>query len=249
MSEVHLTKSPLREAVIDFKFNFLEEVDISKLEAAHEQIKDAYPIKEVMDVNSLMFDIKVGNTPKFEHTQGRAGFRFLNETKDIVIQFRVDGFTFSKIKPYTSWEEVLELAKSAYTLYLQTVSVDKITRIATRYINFIEIEENEIVDIKKYFHIYPSIPESIDSPFENYLMRIALRNTEINAVALINQGLVFEPQLDGKVKRSLLMDIDCYKENQTISTDNPWDSLIEIKTYTNEIFFSGITDFTKDKFK
>ena len=32
MSEVHLTKSPLREAVIDFKFNYLEEVDIAKLE-------------------------------------------------------------------------------------------------------------------------------------------------------------------------------------------------------------------------
>ncbi len=249
MSEVHLTKSPLREAVIDFKFNYLEEVDITKLEAAHEEIKDIYPIKEVMDVNSLMFDIKVGNSPKFEHTQGRAGFRFLNEAKDIVVQFRVDGFTFSKIKPYTSWEEVIELTKVTYALYVKTVSVDKITRMATRYINFIEIEGNENIDIKKYFHIYPQVPETINTPFDNYLMRMSLRNNDINTVAIINQGLVFEPQIDGTIKRSLLLDIDCYKENQTIDTVNPWDNLSEVKKYTNEIFFSAITDFTKDKFK
>ncbi len=41
-------------------------------------------------------------------TQVQAAVAWVYQTDGAIVQFRVDGFTFSKLEPYTSWEGYLE---------------------------------------------------------------------------------------------------------------------------------------------
>ena len=61
------------------------------------------------------------------------GIRFRSEHE--VIQFRVDGFTFSMLPPYSSWQELFDKAWEAWTLYKGIIGQASIVRLAVRYIN------------------------------------------------------------------------------------------------------------------
>jgi len=250
MPEIHLNNSPIREAVIDFKFAFKEPVDSTVLEIAHEKLKNLYPTKEVIDIDSLFFDVSTSNKPKFEHTKGKVGYRFISSEKDAVVQFRVDGFTFSKLRPYTSWAEIEKKVEEAYLIYLNAVKVDKVIRVASRYINLLKLDPNEDIDIKKYFNVYVNIPNEIDSPVDNYLLRLAFKETGKNITSIINQGVVAEQDMQtSEAVKNLILDIDCFEDRLSIDPKNPWAKVKEVKGIVNKIFFNSITEFTKDKYK
>ncbi|MFA5747373.1 MAG: TIGR04255 family protein [Candidatus Paceibacterota bacterium] len=250
MSETHLNNSPIREAVIDFKFTFKEPVDSTALEIAHEKLKNLYPTKEVIDMNSLFFDVSVSNKPKFEHAKGKVGYRFISSEKDAVVQFRVDGFTFSKLRPYTSWTDIESKVKEAYLIYLEAVKVDKVIRIASRYINFLKLDSNETIDIKKYFNVYVNIPDEINSPIDNYLLRVVFKDLGKNITSIISQGVIAEQNIQtSEVVKNLILDIDCFEDKLSIDPTDLWGKVEDVKKFANKIFFNSITEVTKDRYK
>ena len=56
-----------------------------------------------------------------------------------MIQLRVDGFTFNRLKPYTSWEKIFPRAYRFWKKYLDCVEPVGVTRLATRYINALDV--------------------------------------------------------------------------------------------------------------
>ncbi len=249
MERTHLTKSPIREAVIDFRCTYLEPVSIDDLEAAYGILKEAYPVKEAIDMKSLYFDVRPGNEPKMQSTEGKVGYRFASSQKDLMIQFRTDGFTFSKLRPYTSWEDVLEKAKEAYEVYRRVAKIKSINRMAVRYINVVDIETASFSDIKRYFNIYPKSPDDLDAAVDNFLLRTAFKKAELGITAVVSQGIIIEQQPLGKVSRSVLFDTDCFKEDKFSDIENPWVDLQKLKDFVNELFFKSVTTLFKETFE
>lgn len=250
MSEVHLDNSPIREAVIDFRFNFTSPVDLAGLDSSCAALGSEYPTKEVIDLNSLFFDMSADNKPKFEHTKGIVGYRLISDKKDAIIQFRVDGFTFSKMRPYTSWEDVTERVKRAYGVYIGAVKADKITRIATRYINFIPLGASENLNIKKYFNFFPCLPSDLGSAIDNFLMRVSFKDEISGINTVVNQGLAIEHNAaTAETVRSIVFDIDSFIDKADVQINNPWEYLNQVKEFTNKAFFEGVTEYTESKFK
>ena len=51
-----------------------------------------------------------------------------------IAQFRIDGFTYNRLRPYPSWEDILPEAIRLWRIYVATVVPEGIARAAVRYV-------------------------------------------------------------------------------------------------------------------
>jgi len=74
-------------------------------------IGDQFPKVEDRKLFSSQLKIKKREPqPPSSEYHGVQGYFLRPEDEKKVAQFRIDGFTFSRLKPYTYWEEMLEAA-------------------------------------------------------------------------------------------------------------------------------------------
>ena len=72
---------------------------------------------------------------------GVTGYAFHSSDNKDIVQFRRDGFSFSRLAPYTAWEDVSEKTVGFWRLYLETAEPIEVTRLAIRTINRIALLE------------------------------------------------------------------------------------------------------------
>ena len=89
-------------------------------------------------------------------TQTAAGYTFVNEERGQIVTACPDRFAFSQLPPYDSWEVFCARARQLWDIYRTETKPDKITRIATRFVNRIEIP-TPVLDIAQYFRTAPMI--------------------------------------------------------------------------------------------
>jgi uncharacterized protein (TIGR04255 family) len=70
---------------------------------------------------------------------GFQGYFWKTSDEKTIVQFRVDGFTFNRLRPYTSWTELFPQALDLWHLYSRVSRPEVITRLAVRYINRIPL--------------------------------------------------------------------------------------------------------------
>src|SRR6266487_4979419 len=112
MSEIrHLRAAPITEAIIDIRVKARSGFNIENFNDIIPAMKENFPIIEQINGSQVSFQVK-SNETSFPNIKdlGIQGYFFKTQDKKTIAQFRVDGFTFNKLKPYTSWEELQPLA-------------------------------------------------------------------------------------------------------------------------------------------
>ena len=115
-------------------------------------------------------------------------------------QFRVDGFTFSKMVPYTSWEEVFAEALRLWRVYVQVASPRQVARIAVRYINRMRVPGG--TDPARVLEAPPSVPVPIPQVIRDFLTRVYIEDALRSLSAVIIQAL--EQRVDSQGALSFL---------------------------------------------
>jgi len=134
--ERHLSRAPIVEAVFDVRAKTLTGFDVEKFSEAHGEVAAEYPQKEAMNQFEFGVRHRPGKTPEQHFTElGDLGYRFTSEDKLQIVQFRSDGFTFSRLAPYTKWDHVFQEASRLWKIYERITPLEEATRIAVRYIN------------------------------------------------------------------------------------------------------------------
>ena len=108
-----------------------------------------------------------------------------------VAQFRVDGFTFNKLEPYTTWENVFGEAARLWQIYAQTAQPLEIARLAVRYINRLRLPGP--AELGQYLEAPPVLPPPIPQAVREFLTRIIVEDGN-GASAILIQAL--EASLD-----------------------------------------------------
>ena len=150
--------SPITEAIFDIKVNLPDGFELEKLLTFQDKIKQEFPHKRehVQIQGSLEFDEGLlPETMLFSSKQ--AGYVFSSEDKKRVIQVKMDGFTFSRLKPYESWENFYGEAYKLWEYYRETAFPKEVIRVALRYINRILIPTEDRIELKKYITTVPEI--------------------------------------------------------------------------------------------
>lgn len=238
MAEItHLENPPITEALIDIRVKLPNNFDVSIFDSLNENELEGFPLKDKQSEYSANLKIRQDEPSINTRSKGTRGFIYKTEDKKNMVQFRRDGFTFNRLKPYTNWEDIIEYAQKLWHIYVVKSNPLKVTRIATRFINQVKLPL-PINDFSEYMTAPPQNP-STDDQISGYLNRIKLfdRNNEIgtNLIQTLEKGT------DESVI-TLLLDIDSFIRKPFDPKDaDIWRQFEKLRIKKNQLFYSSLT--------
>ena len=238
----HLQNAPIVEAIIDFRVVWQEHVSAETFADLGSSIGEQYT--KTGSIQSLQTRFGVDNGKLLDPWQLQTSLGFRYQTATEIAQFRLDGFTFSKIAPYTTWGEVSAEAFRLWKVYVNAAKPRQVSRVAVRYINQMQLPA--VKDLGEYLTAPPQLPEPIPQTVRDFLTRVNVRDEIRNASAVILQAL--EPRMDPS-SISLLLDIDAFREVYETLDDSGLLAVFErLRELKNEIFFASITESIVEKY-
>ncbi len=240
--------APIIEALLDIRAQLPKEVDLAQLEKFHAPVEERFPEKKQrvsLEVRAGMQIAPMTTEPSLSTSGGPDGFFFRSPNERKIVQARLDGFTFNKLKPYESWDLFSSEAKSLWNIFCQIANPIKITRVALRYINkmFFPLP---MKDFKEYLLTIPEVAPNLPQGLAHLFTRLAIPKPEIGALAIITETME-EPNQDEKLP--FIFDIDVFKGVDYSELDKVWEDFEELRQFKNDIFCESLTDKTKEMFK
>jgi uncharacterized protein (TIGR04255 family) len=240
----HLEKAPITEALIDIRVKIREDLTVEQLESIYNSISGQYPDKKARHKWEGKFEFKKGEPLVSSGTETIDGYFFTSTDQKQIFQARLDGFTFSRLQPYETWENLRDEAHKLWQKYREVTSPE-ITRVALRYINKMEIPLSS-KDFSEYLTASPIVPEGLPQGVSSFLTRVVIHEPEIDASAIITQAL---EQVINPNSIPIILDIDVFRQkSEGISEEDAWKILEKLRHFKNKIFFESITEKTKEIF-
>lgn len=234
----YLANAPITEALIDFRAVLAKPGGPEWLPLLKKRLGAAYPNAE----EGRRYKVRIeGKPPPSPVTEDEGFHGHLLKSQDglNIAQFRVDGFTFNRLKPYTTWENVLSEARELWALYTEIAAPRLVSRVALRYINHLKLPL-PIGDISAYLVAPPAPPPGAPKDVTSFLTRLVVRDAERGLAANIVQAL--EPGVEGQSATAIL-DIDAYKnQNFDPHAEAIWSVFEALREMKNKIFFGSITE-------
>jgi len=241
----YLKNAPIVEAIIDFRVRLPDGFDPQEFSSLKKDLSSKYPKMEKGRMITGSIKIK-DDKPIVEPPtdMGIKGYRFTSRDEKEVVQFRIDGFTFSRLQPYTKWEQVLDEAKRLWELYRSKASPQAVDRIAVHYINRLDIP-SPLRDLGDYLTAPPVLPETLPQELSQYLLRLLVHENDL--AAGIIQALVKSPK---RAHIGIILDIDVFKVSEGgINDESIWPTFDRLRELKNRIFFGLITEETTRLFE
>lgn len=234
---------PIKEVVCEFQFGQDSPWDLTVPGLVYDKIRGTFPKRSqaaliTMGISANQGEIgqNIGSTPLM---------RFSSEDEKQIMQIGAYLLSLHHLKPYSSWEKFLPLIKESFDAYCTVASPKSIHRIGLRYINLIELA-NQNIKLSDYFefrpHNGPRLPDSI-GPF--------VLATQFPFEAARDAAKVQISSIAGAVAHDLhiLLDIDYFlvrAEEVTLNDALHW--LDNAHTHLEEIFEACITDQLRNTF-
>lgn len=233
----YLSNAPISEAILDFRVKARADIDGAELGEARSQLAPLYPIVE--ERTGFQFQVESGLGQSTFRETGIQGFFYATIDKLSIAQFRIDGFTFNRLRPYSRWEEIFPEAMRLWKVYCAVARPQTVVRLATRYLNRISLPAT-ITDFERYLTAPAPVPKDLPQQVSSFLTRVTIHDPESGLAANIGQTL--QADVDAK-QVSLLLDIDAFREWQyDCGSSNVAETLEALRRFKNQIFFGLLTE-------
>jgi len=242
----HLPNAPITEALIDIRAELPPHISIDDLSNMRELVKDNYPTVKKRRTLEASFQFHEEADPEQKIQYSRDGFLFWSADERQVVQSRMDGFTFSRLKPYERWANLRTEGRRLWDLYVQTTQPLRVTRIALRYIDRIELPL-PFSDFREWLVTIPQVAPTLPNRLAGFLMRLVIPFGDGGITALVTQSLEV-----GAHKNSLplILDIDVsIAKTYAVGSEEMWETLEELRDVKNQVFFDSITRKTEELFR
>lgn len=199
--------------------------------------------------NNVKHEVKLGTAHPPQVSEENLGWHgLLCQSKDQSVQFNRDGFVFSRLQPYQSWDQFFGDAMRLWKIYLETARPTEMQRIGLRFINKIQLPPKE-VDFEKYIQPYPEPPFNLELPFLSFFHHDTLAVPgypyAINIIRTIQPAI--NPQAEGI---GLIVDIDAFTTQPLEIKDGVLEErLLELRWLKNKTFFGSITSTALELFR
>lgn len=237
----HLEHAPIVEAVIEIRTRVESPWEESAL---RDQLKARLPgYPKVFSQNEFRHELKVkGGQPPEQlfHDLGWRGLRLQSADGRYIAQFNRDGFVFSRLHPYESWDQFKGEAIRLWKVYGEFAKSQEVQRLGVRFINRIALPVGE-VRLEDYLRVPPQPPGELDLQIMSYFHQDSLSvNGHPYAISIVKT--VQPPQGSESDGGGLILDIDVF-------TTKPFDQradaidkrLAEMRWLKNKVFYSSLT--------
>jgi uncharacterized protein (TIGR04255 family) len=237
--------APATEALIDLEVDAPPGLSLVVFEQFARQIGSEYPERhERMAVSG---SIVMGPAKDLAvQSSGRPDGLLLRSADGLqVVQVRFGGFTFSRLKPYQTWEALRSEARRLWTLYTAVARPLRVTRVGVRYVNRIALRLP--VDLDEYISTAPRIAAALPQSLRGLFMRLVIPFPRHEATCIVTQ-LLEEIDADGRLP--YVFDIDAFRPVMLpADAEDAWTVADELRAVKNEVFFASLTPRALEMFR
>jgi uncharacterized protein (TIGR04255 family) len=245
-----LQNPPIVEALLDIRAELPKTAQLEQLSRLEEPFKKLYPTKRAH--LSWRGDMHVASeTIEVVKSGGQDGLVFQSLDGRRIVQARLNGFTFNKLKPYDSWTIFRDEARSAWNIYVSTSNPTRITRLGLRFINAIQLPFGS--EFKDYFRTFVEIAPELPQSLESFIVRLIIPFERFNCKAIVTETT--RPLIDKQTGRpdpekfDFVLDIDVFRIGTfSKDSDDMWAAFDLMREAKNELFFASITDRARELF-
>lgn len=236
-----LKNAPITEAVIDIRVKLPSSTDIKSIDSLFDKIKSHYPTRQEQTVSEFSFGLKPGEDPVKASKLHVNGYRYISADHKQIVQARLDGFTMSRLHPYTEWNEFRDEANKLWQYYRDIAKPEAITRVALRYINNLNMPF-PINDFDEYLTAPPIVPKELPQGISSFLTRIVVTEPSLGINAIITQALELVPPMREITRLPVILDIDVFNQDPKGMTEaDAWNTIEQLRHFKNKIFDKSIT--------
>lgn len=234
--------APITEAVIDLRVELPTSVVIDDLAKMQDRAGAGY--FKAGTINQTIGHLQIGGGAN-SNTQA-IGFRFQSTDSKQIYQARMNGFTLSRLQPYTQWGEFCAEARRLWDVYRIVANPAKIARVAVRYINRIDIPL-PLHDFGEYLRTVPQVSPDLPGALSGYFMQLVMPLEDIKGSAVINEMIVDPPNPHVV---SVVLDIDIFRSDDIPNReDELWALIDRLRGAKNWVFEASITDKARELFR
>jgi uncharacterized protein (TIGR04255 family) len=240
MNYPYLSNAPIREALIELKFNKINEDFISKLGDLDKELLKDFD----RDENQITITGTLGQ-PKASQETEIIGKRYFNDKNHTVLQLGDSSFITNKTKPYNDFNDLVTFSGKYWDIYSRKAGINSINRIGLRYINSITAEIQG--ELNTIFKKPPTLTTDIDIAVNGLFSRHTFKTSDGYDCAII---ITLSPNKENK-GTEFLVDIDVSRSEVT-KIDNWSDLKIRLsrmREIKNQIFFNCLTEEKIEEYK
>jgi uncharacterized protein (TIGR04255 family) len=237
-----LEHAPIVEAVLDIR----SRIETTwKENGVRRQIEVSVPGYNYLD-SQHVFEQSLRTQPGLAPEQnvrdlGWKGIRFKSSDGLHIAQFNRDGFVFSRLEPYETWDRFIEEALRVWKVYIEIGSPSEMLRIGVRFINRIRLPGPTVV-IDDYILPHPDPPRGLEIPFSGYFQRDTLQVPGHPYAINITRALQLAPEPDPQGS-AIILDIDVSTtQPYTVSQETMSYRLAEMRWLKNKAFLGSISE-------
>jgi len=236
----HLPKAPILEALLDVWVAHPSEVTLDQLKALHSEFSSEYPDCKELPLQQFQLTGVPGAPPTMSTAiRGVRGYRFTSLDQKLMVQSRMDGYTFNNLHPYQDWNFFSQRAVEGWRKYRNAFSKGQITRVSLKYVNLIRcpLDGNQVA-LEEYFTAAPKGPYLKGAKMSNFLTQ-AQFDTPGKLQAIWTMTRQLPPEEDFF---KVLLDIEVFTQDQEIlGEEDPLSVLPEMRNLKNQLFFHSFT--------
>jgi uncharacterized protein (TIGR04255 family) len=243
-----LKHAPITEAVIDIRVKLSSTTDVKSIDFLFEKIKSQYPVRQELRVSEFSFELKPDEDPIRTSKTRVNGYRYISADQKQIVQARLDGFTLSRLHPYTEWKDLRDEAKKLWQFYRGITKPEAITRVALRYINNLNMPF-PINDFDEYLTAPPLVPKELPQGISSFLTRVVVTEPTLGINAIITQALELVPPMPETNRLPVILDIDVFKQDpKGMEETAAWNTIEQLRHFKNKVFDKSITPKLKETY-
>ena len=197
--------SPLVEALCEFRFEPGQPWDWAVPGLFYREVQEEFPTRRQFNP----FQVKLSSETQEASVQSVVSnverMQFVRQDERALIQVGPDLMSVHHLKPYSNWETFKQMISRSLDVYKQVASPKNITHIGLRYINRLEIPEEQTVKIERFLLAVPSVPEEVPQTFSTWWQRVEIPYVQANGLLALHSGSVYE---EGQTNVIFLLDLD-----------------------------------------
>ena len=248
----HYKRPPIVEAVINIQVTYPEGLTELLLEKVDASFSSRFKHKVRISGADVTWAAALSAVTHTSVTTNRMmGLRFANQENNRILQIRPEGFAFSHLTPYSTWEELRSEALPFWQEFLEICQPTAVTRIAVRFINRLQLPQSSPekgAHLENFLTFCPNVPDEFEI-VTGFMSQVQLPLPELagqRPLALVT--VASQPPTIPEMELSVL-DIDVF---ETVHWDprepKIWEELEKMRVIKNRIFESALTDRMKETF-
>jgi uncharacterized protein (TIGR04255 family) len=242
LKNTHYDRAPIKEAIIDIQIENSPSLTLVNFENVEISPPNGYAQRQKVMMGRLRGQME-GGLLTATANQDQMGYAFVGGEGKHIVQFKLNGFTFSRLAPYPTWEQFRNEAKTLWESYRQIVGALPVIRVGLRYVNQLDIPM-PMRDFRDFIRLYPEISSDLTQQLAGFFLQVQIPQEDLSAMLIVNEAMVPPSSPD---VASVVLDIDVFKQGVRLeSDDDVWNTMEALRLRKNLVFEGCITNNTRE---